>query len=510
MLPDVSLAADGMTAPMVLEVVNQSAQTYTVYDPYYKACSGGTSAAAPLWAGVLAMMNQQRAREGRSTVGFVNPLLYATARESGTSYQSSFNDVADGSNNAYPGNVCTSGVTQYDASPGYDLTTGLGTPACGLLQQGGCVICAGSTTCTNLRADAQNCGACGHACGAGTCAAGACQPVKLASITGVSDGVESDGTNVYWTDRGSPSPGGVDGHSEVFLGGRVRSVALATSAKTNLASSVPELLGMVRSGSTLFYATDALPPNREESYEPVTIDSVADDGGGPPTSLLSTQPSNPPLDMVVEGNYLYWIDGSGVWRVKKTGGTPTSIWSSATQETLSIGADSTYVYWTSTNGDAGGGTLWRWTIATGGSPFALSPGNTFPLDAGHALTSDGSYVYFLYGDASTQTGGVARVTLGVPNSWVRLATTADGYPHAIMHDADAVYWVARNASVAGGASAVQSVPKGTPPLAVTTLAVAPTGNTVAVDSTSVYWTVSGDPNASPATTGSVYAVGKTP
>jgi hypothetical protein len=75
---------------------------------------GGTSYAAPLWAGLTAMMNQQALANGGSTVGFLNPALYAIG--TGSIYGSDFHDITTGSNG------------QYSAVTGYDLVTGWGSP----------------------------------------------------------------------------------------------------------------------------------------------------------------------------------------------------------------------------------------------------------------------------------------------------------------------------------------------------------------------------------------------
>jgi len=71
---------------------------------------GGTSAVAPLWAALIALMNQQLG----TSVGFINPKLYAL-----NGYPSSpgpLRDITSGSNGAY------------DAGPGWDPVTGLGSP----------------------------------------------------------------------------------------------------------------------------------------------------------------------------------------------------------------------------------------------------------------------------------------------------------------------------------------------------------------------------------------------
>ncbi len=66
---------------------------------------GGTSAVAPLWAALIALLNQQRG----SNLGFINPTIYASA-------ENGFNDITQGNNGAW------------SAGPGWDPCTGLGSP----------------------------------------------------------------------------------------------------------------------------------------------------------------------------------------------------------------------------------------------------------------------------------------------------------------------------------------------------------------------------------------------
>jgi uncharacterized protein (TIGR03437 family) len=82
---------------------------------------GGTSASAPLWAGFVALANQQAAAATKPPVGFLNPTVYALGL--GSDYLTDFHDITAGNN--------TNGKSPdlYYAVPGYDLTTGWGTPA---------------------------------------------------------------------------------------------------------------------------------------------------------------------------------------------------------------------------------------------------------------------------------------------------------------------------------------------------------------------------------------------
>jgi subtilase family serine protease len=80
---------------------------------------GGTSFAAPMWAGYIALVNQQLVANGEPTLGFLNPTIYAQNVTS--SYAADFHDITSG----------TSG--SYSAVTGYDLVTGWGSPNTGLI-----------------------------------------------------------------------------------------------------------------------------------------------------------------------------------------------------------------------------------------------------------------------------------------------------------------------------------------------------------------------------------------
>jgi subtilase family serine protease len=85
---------------------------YSCYDGGCFTGNGGTSYAAPQWAGFMAMVNQQAIANGKTTLGFINPILYRIGVSS--SYDGNFHDVTSGSNGGYTAVV------------GYDLVTGWG------------------------------------------------------------------------------------------------------------------------------------------------------------------------------------------------------------------------------------------------------------------------------------------------------------------------------------------------------------------------------------------------
>ncbi len=81
----------------------------------------GTSASAPLWAGFIALANQQAANSNKPPVGFLNPAIYAIGQ--GPNYSLCFHDITTGNNEN------SQSPNRFSAVAGYDLCTGWGTPA---------------------------------------------------------------------------------------------------------------------------------------------------------------------------------------------------------------------------------------------------------------------------------------------------------------------------------------------------------------------------------------------
>ncbi len=101
-VPDVSLASDPQNSG------------YAIYFGGGWVVYGGTSCAAPLWAGITALVNAQRATQGLGPIGFLNPPIYQLAQ--GARAGSDFHDTTTGDN------------LYYGAGAGFDDATGWGTP----------------------------------------------------------------------------------------------------------------------------------------------------------------------------------------------------------------------------------------------------------------------------------------------------------------------------------------------------------------------------------------------
>lgn len=104
-LPDISAAADPDTGYAVY---------YTAEEGNGWTMIGGTSGAAPFWAGITALFGEVNERAGVGRTGFLNPVLYAIAEEAEPN--TVLHDVVRG------------GDLLHRAGPGWDYATGLGTP----------------------------------------------------------------------------------------------------------------------------------------------------------------------------------------------------------------------------------------------------------------------------------------------------------------------------------------------------------------------------------------------
>lgn len=106
--------------PYYLTVINGSAVP-----------NGGTSAASPVVAAIMSLLNDALLRKGKSPLGFVNPLLYGKA-------SSTLNDITHGAAVGCAGvdlqtgeKIKGAGIIPYaswNATVGWDPATGLGTP----------------------------------------------------------------------------------------------------------------------------------------------------------------------------------------------------------------------------------------------------------------------------------------------------------------------------------------------------------------------------------------------
>jgi subtilase family serine protease len=107
-VPDVAYDADPNTGFSVYDSVRYQGQA-----GWFQV--GGTSAGAPQWAALLAIVNSMRAAAGKGTLNGAQYAFY-----NASTYSTNFHDITSGSNGTC-GSLCNAG-------PGYDFVTGLGSP----------------------------------------------------------------------------------------------------------------------------------------------------------------------------------------------------------------------------------------------------------------------------------------------------------------------------------------------------------------------------------------------
>ena len=96
----------------------------------------GTSCSSPVFASLLALLNNHQVSQGKPKLGFVNPVLYQMYKDN----PAIFNDIEDGNNWSTEDNICPvrkDGGSDfgYKAAKGYDPVYGLGTPNIGLMKE---------------------------------------------------------------------------------------------------------------------------------------------------------------------------------------------------------------------------------------------------------------------------------------------------------------------------------------------------------------------------------------
>jgi subtilase family serine protease len=110
-VPDVAFNANPMTGEYVALTMPGDATVWAAY--------GGTSIAAPQWAGVIAVANAMRAANGKAAIGDIHTALYKSIAAVPGNYASALGDVVDGTNGTCA--TCRAGT-------GFDEATGWGTP----------------------------------------------------------------------------------------------------------------------------------------------------------------------------------------------------------------------------------------------------------------------------------------------------------------------------------------------------------------------------------------------
>jgi hypothetical protein len=338
---------------------------------------------------------------------------------------------------------CSGAACSYTCEPGY---TSCATGCCG---------------CGDVQTDPNNCGTCGHSCGAEACVDGVCGAAVIATSQANAYAIAADDVNVYWTTTGADSsvlqaPVGGGGATVLYSSandfpaaiavvsgqvyftdeiqpGSVSRVPIGGGASVPVASNLTYPGALAASGGTLFFT--------ENDYTSQNGGSVASTpvGGGPITTIAGSQLFGQSTSLAVAGGSVFWTTYSDVLMAPAGGGMATTIASQT--YAYSVAADATNVYWGS---GLNGGVVLQQAIG-GGSPVTLASGQYYP----NGIAVDATSVYWTTGQGAA--GTVMKVPIGGGTAVTLAANQAD--PQAIALNSTRVFWVDF------GDGSIKSVPK---------------------------------------------------
>ncbi len=348
-----------------------------------------------------------------------------------------------GSRTAVLGDVGADSGTSSGGSSGG--SSGIAAPDSGACSAGQ-ALCGGA--CVDEQTDPAHCGGCGIVC-AGTCALGRCL-VTLASQVSASS-IAVDDTAVYWT----------------TMNGTVMKVPVGGGAAGTLASGQDQPAAVVVDGTSVYWLTS-------DAFDDSAITKVPRTGGATPVTLITYgNEFSPTPGLAVDTAWVYWTDfvsgnpvpgqlaGARVRRMPSSGGPAQTLVEGLSLAPTGLAVDATSVYW------------------------AGSPGS--PTNFTNVLLK-------------VPLQGGTPATLATYQSWASAMVAALPLPVVAGQTARDVYWIASppmpNSATQPPTNLLSAPATGGSP---STLAIS--ANSVALDSTTLYWTTDGSVMSAPLTGG---------
>jgi hypothetical protein len=390
------------------------------------------------------------------------------------------------------GNTCETAAGETTAMCG-TATAGAACGPCGVNQTctGGACACDASFptgcggVCVNTVSDANNCGRCGHSCGAGLCTAGLCQPVTVAPSVFFPVGLALTATSVYWTES--------QDFEDIELNGSINVAPLAGGSYSVVASQQNDATGIAANENGVFWTTQS-----DFSLTPALLGGLMWLPNGATTPIHLGANFNSPAAVTLTSTAVYWADDTTA-AVAETllslplttltaSAVPTAVTMTNVANTnitcvLAMVPNPSTLFLMTSGCFADNGRLMASTIAPLGNPAdILLAGTALSGPYGQArIAVDASNVYFA--DSGTGVAAIVSVPIGGGALSVRAPATSPG---GVAVDANNVYWTdAGDGSVAGGSIFAL-------PLAGGSVVTVASGQNVPYDigltATSIYWT----------------------
>lgn len=307
-----------------------------------------------------------------------------------------------------------------------------------------------------MQNDPENCGACGHRCGAQACNAGACGPaeslvpvaaaVSASGTTAMSD-LALDGTSVYWgettTSGGAvyraPASGGagvlvasdpnprrflLSGKTLFFNSGSfgtgntaVRSVPTGGGAVTTLATNTNDFMSIAGDAATLYWTT---------AY-PNSVTSMPMAGAVP--TVLSAR-SALAASLCVDATNLYWIESGGIYSMPKGGGTPAALVTGVAADLMIL--QGSWLYYSTNHGPGSGNNALYRIAVVGGAPTRIAS-----VLLVTTMATDGTTIY--WSDGQSDLNIIRRAPAAGGSQFVSLTGYVTTARWSAL-DAQFVYW----------------------------------------------------------------------
>jgi hypothetical protein len=272
--------------------------------------------------------------------------------------------------------------------------------------------------CVDTRSDPLHCGRCGHSCLGDMCADGACVPAMVATTPMGIGGIDVDDTRVYWSSYVG------DGSGKLLAVDKT----LGGSPTVLIDSPEPRF----RPKTVLVDGAYVAVVNGASGNGTSAIYRVAK-AGGIPARVASACVGDGAVGLTAVANdYFFGFDRGvpAVLQATKTGGGCDGITGAGIVGIETLATDGTAIF--ATQGSQGGpiGGLFRFALP-GGDPVALAP---TLVETANGVAVDGDTLV-------VATGAGTIITMGKDGSNAApLTPETEGAPHAILTDANGIYW----------------------------------------------------------------------